>query len=169
MTGTSKPAGNVFNRLRTIVATVLGIGYVPLASGTFGSLPGLAAAWALWSLGGEYGTYAVLAGALAVTVAGAWAAGAVVAATGTEDPSQVVVDEFAGQMISLLFLPLTVPVLVAGFLLFRLFDIIKPPPVRQLERLPGAAGIMADDIAAGVYANLLLHAAALLFPAQLGV
>ncbi len=81
----------------------------------------------------------------------------------------IVIDEFAGQFLALLALPPTWPVLLAGFVLFRLFDIMKPPPARRLEALPGATGIMADDLLAGLYANLLLQLAIRLAPGVWGL
>ena len=75
-----------------------------------------------------------------------------------------VVDEIAGQLVALMFIPLTGPTVIAAFLLFRLFDIWKPYPVRRLEELPGASGIMADDLLAGTYANLVLQALIRIFP-----
>ena len=77
---------------------------------------------------------------------------------GKKDPGVVVVDEVVGQWVTLLFLPFTPAVAVAGFLLFRVLDVFKPWPARQLESLPDGWGIMSDDVMAGIYANLLLHA-----------
>jgi phosphatidylglycerophosphatase A len=82
-------------------------------------------------------------------------------ASGLKDPQFVVIDEVAGQWITLLFAPVAWKTVLAGFILFRAFDIVKPPPVRQLERLPEGTGIVVDDVAAGIYAllalQLLLH------------
>lgn len=81
--------------------------------------------------------------------------------SGIKDPQFVVIDEVAGQWITLLFAPVSWKTLLAGFILFRGFDIVKPPPVRQLEKLPGGTGIVLDDVAAGILAlivmQLLLH------------
>lgn len=86
-------------------------------------------------------------------------------ATGKKDPQSVVIDEVAGQLLTLIAVPVTWKSLLAGFILFRGFDIVKPPPVRNLERLPQGTGIMLDDVGAGVYAflviQLLLHLGAL--------
>lgn len=144
-----------------LLATCIGAGLAPLAPGTVGSIPGLMLFWALWATGGAY---AAAAGALILAVAGTWAADRTSTAAGEEDPPIIVIDETAGQMVSLLFLAPTLPVLGLGFVLFRLFDIIKPPPARQLERLPGGFGVMADDLAAGVYANLVLRGLIFCFP-----
>ncbi len=82
-------------------------------------------------------------------------------ASGRKDPSQVVIDEVAGQLITLAGAPVTFFPMLIGFILFRAFDIVKPPPVRQIEKLPGGTGIMMDDVGAGIYGwivlQLLLH------------
>jgi phosphatidylglycerophosphatase A len=99
--------------------------------------------------------------ALVVTLIGIPAATQVARASGQKDPSFVVIDEVAGQLIALIAIPIAWKTFLAGFILFRVFDIFKPPPVRQLERLPEGAGIVLDDVAAGIYAlavmQLLLH------------
>lgn len=141
--------------LRLRVATGLGMGYAPVAPGTAGSLLGLALVWVLWRWGGHW---TVLGGAVGVALLGWWSAGVAATRLGQPDPGPVVVDEIAGQMLSLLFLIPTSLTLISGFLMFRLFDIWKPFPIRRLERLPGASGIMADDLMAAVYANLLQRA-----------
>lgn len=99
--------------------------------------------------------------AVAATAAGIPAATAFERASGGKDPQAVVIDEVAGQWVTLLFSPVSWKTLLVGFILFRAFDILKPPPVRQLERLPQGTGIVMDDVAAGLYAlivmQLLLH------------
>jgi phosphatidylglycerophosphatase A len=99
--------------------------------------------------------------AVVVTLLGIPAATRVARASAKKDPSFVVIDEVAGQLISLIAVPLSWKTFLAGFILFRVFDILKPPPVRQLERLPEGTGIVLDDVAAGIYAlvvmQLLLH------------
>jgi phosphatidylglycerophosphatase A len=143
-------------RLRLTLATGFGAGYAPIAPGTVGSLPGLLLVWLLAWLGGHP---AAVVGFVAVVLLGVWAADAAEAHFGERDPGQVVIDEIAGQMLTLLFVPLSPVTLVVGFLLFRVLDVIKPPPARWLETLPRGTGIMADDLMAGAYANLLLQAA----------
>ena len=152
--------------LPVLLATGLGIGYVPFAPGTFGSLPSLALAWGLDRLAGGW---AVAAGAALFALAGTWAADRAATHFGVTDPRQVVVDEIAGQLIALTFLPLGAGVLAAAFVLFRIFDILKPWPANRLESLPGGSGIMADDLMAGLYANLLLHGLVAWRPAWLGL
>jgi phosphatidylglycerophosphatase A len=136
------------------VLSVCDLGFLPLVPGTFGSLAGLGIALLLpadgWHLSIAIGV--VVASALTVALGPAAAR-----AAGRKDPPQVVMDEVAGMMLALLFVPAPNAVeAAAGFLLFRAFDILKPPPARQLERLPGGWGILLDDLAAGVWAALLL-------------
>jgi phosphatidylglycerophosphatase A len=103
----------------------------------------------------------VVALAVVVTMIGIPAATQVTRGSGIKDPGFVVIDEVAGQLISLIAVPLAWKTFLAGFILFRAFDILKPPPVRELERLPEGSGIMLDDVAAGIFAlavmQLLLH------------
>jgi phosphatidylglycerophosphatase A len=138
------------------MATGLGTGYAPLIPGTFGSIPGLLASWLLWSWGGPLASAIGLAIVVAV---GVWAAGRAEAHFGRSDPGQVVIDEVAGQMLTLAFVPPTPQALAIGFVVFRVLDVIKPFPARRLESLPAGSGIMADDLAAGIYGNLLLQGA----------
>jgi phosphatidylglycerophosphatase A len=148
------------SRTAFVVATGLGSGYSPIAPGTAGSLVGLLLFWPLARLPAAQ----VLAATVAVTFLAVLAAHHVGRAVGRKDPGLVVVDEVAGQWVSLLFLPFTLGTAVAAFFLFRLMDVLKPWPARDLEHLPGGVGIVADDIMAGVYANLLLRAALTVWP-----
>ena len=99
---------------------------------------------------------------VAITVvvffASVWASSHLARKMGVEDPGVVVVDEVVGQWVTLLFLPFTPAVAACGFVLFRILDVFKPWPARQFESLPGGWGIMSDDLMAGIYGNLLLHA-----------
>ncbi len=95
--------------------------------------------------------------ALLALAIGIPAATQVARARGIKDPQLVVIDEVAGQWVALLFSPVSWKTLLAGFILFRGFDILKPPPARQLERIPEGAGIVLDDIAAGIYALLIMQ------------
>src|SRR5262249_46176887 len=148
-----------------LLATGLGSGYAPWIPGTFGSALGLLVAFTL-----AFGGPAATAGGLAVlTALGVWAAGLAEKVLGTQDPGAVVVDEIAGQILTLAFLPQTPRVVIAGFVLFRILDVAKPFPARRLESLPGGSGIMADDLVAGLYANLLLQGLAYFLPGWLGI
>jgi phosphatidylglycerophosphatase A len=143
-----------------LIATGFGSGYSPVAPGTAGSLVGvllfLPLAGRPWPL--------QLALVVAVTLVGMAAADRLARALGLKDPGLVVVDEIAGQWLSYLALPFTPLTALAGFVLFRVMDIVKPWPARDLERLPGGIGIVADDLAAGVYANLLLRVVLAIWP-----
>lgn len=97
-----------------------------------------------------------LAAATAVTLIGIPAASIVERESGREDPGFVVIDEVAGQWVVLAAAPLDPGHALVGFALFRIFDIVKPPPARQLERLHGGTGIMLDDLAAGIYGALMM-------------
>ncbi len=142
------------------LATGAGAGYAPFAPGTAGSLLGLLLFWPLSRL--------PFAGEVGVTVAlfllGTLAATHMASRLGLKDPGIVVVDEVVGQWVSLLLLPLTPVTVALGFLLFRLLDVVKPWPARDFERLPGGWGIMADDVMAGIYANLLVRVGLLVWP-----
>ncbi len=146
----------------TLTGTFFFAGRMKPGPGTWGS----AAAMLLWRFFGEmidprWQTVSVVAAAAAVTAIGIPAATRVAREAGKEDPSHVVIDEVAGQLITLIGAPLHWSSLLAGFLLFRVFDITKPFPIRRLERLPEGTGIMLDDVGAGFYAlaimQLLLH------------
>jgi phosphatidylglycerophosphatase A len=154
------------DRFAMFVATGFGSGFGPIAPGTWGSLPGLAIAWGLDRLSGHW---AVVAAAAVFAFAGVWAAGRAEALLGEKDPGCVVVDEIAGQLVTLLPLPTTAGVLLVGFLGFRVLDVLKPWPARRLEAIRGGSGIMADDLMVGLYANLILHGLALWHPAWLGL
>ena len=159
MPSRTSPKG-LWQRSSTLVATGLGSGYAPIAPGTAGSALGLVLFWPLSRLG----LGLQLAALVVVTVVGVAAADAVARRVGKKDPGIVVVDEIAGMWVSLLLLPLTPATAVLAFLLFRVMDILKPFPARDLERLPGGIGIMADDLAAGLYANLLVRLVLLVWP-----
>jgi phosphatidylglycerophosphatase A len=142
--------------LRTVAlacATVLGAGYAPVAPGTFGSAAGLL----LWSVLPRTPIAEALT-ILIIFAVGSWSGSAAEAYFGRTDPGQVVIDEVAGMLVTLLLIPVGWPGALVGFLLFRLSDIVKPFPANRLEQLHGGVGIMADDIMAGVYANLVLRA-----------
>jgi phosphatidylglycerophosphatase A len=148
------------SRAAFVLATGLGSGYSPIAPGTAGSAVGILAWWGLSLLPRE-AAFALMA---LVLLLGTAAAHHVARSIGREDPGLVVVDEVVGQWVALLFLPFTPATAVAAFFLFRLMDILKPWPARDFERLHGGIGIMADDLMAGVYANLLLRVALLVWP-----
>jgi phosphatidylglycerophosphatase A len=145
----------------TLIATGLGSGYSPLAPGTAGSAVGLLLFWPVARL--PLGWQAALT--VAVFAAGVAAASHLARRLGIEDPGVVVIDEVVGMWITLLALPLTPFTVAVGFFAFRAMDVWKPWPARQLEHLHGGWGIMADDVMAGVYANLLVRLALVVVPA----
>ena len=139
-------------KLAILLATFFGAGYSPFAPGTAGSLAAVGIAVALHLPPWQYAALAALLFLPAV-----WAAGVTARALKKKDPGLVVVDEVIGQWIALAGArTLNWETYLAAFILFRLFDIWKPPPVRQLEALPGGWGINADDVMAGAYAAVLL-------------
>ncbi len=138
------------------LASWFGCGYFPWAPGSAASAAAVAMAAALVGYAGWRPGMMVLPAA-ALLVPAVWAAAAVAQAKGAKDPRLVVVDEVLGQWVALAGAAvLNWKSALAGFLLFRLFDIVKPAPVRQAEALPGGWGIVADDLAAGLYAALVL-------------
>jgi phosphatidylglycerophosphatase A len=147
-------------RLALAIATSLGLGYLPKAPGTWGSLAGIliyAATLFYLPLPANPRTLAVTAVvALALAFGGVWAADRAAKFSARKDPQFVVIDEVSGQHLTyaLALAPLNWKYLLLGFILFRAFDIWKPFPARQAESLPGGLGIMADDWAAGLYAAL---------------
>jgi phosphatidylglycerophosphatase A len=167
-------------RISLAIATAFGLGYLPKAPGTFGSLGGVAISMGLlwlgsrhsleamrierdvnfWTVGmtSSYPDYGIV---LLIAILGVFVADRAAKFAGKKDPQFVVIDEVSGQMLTY-FSPFTVlnwKYLLLGFILFRVFDIWKPFPARQAESLPGGLGIMADDWVAGIYAALGLWAA----------
>lgn len=138
-----------------LLATWFGAGLLPRAPGTWGSLAALPFAWVIAEL---FGQAALLIAAAVVFFVGWWAAEQVGRASGVGDEGSIVIDEVAGQWLTLAVAPPTAVAYVLGFLLFRLFDITKPWPASTAERrLPGGLGVMADDIVAAVYAAAVLY------------
>ncbi|HBR56867.1 MAG TPA: phosphatidylglycerophosphatase A [Blastocatellia bacterium] len=159
----------------SLAITTFGVGYLPIAPGTFGSIVGV-----LIYLGTAFSVSGINAGLqpeiadselpmawihavillvlLLFTLIGIWAASRSAELFGNSDPSEAVVDEVIGQLIVFLFIPFTFSwqLILAGFLLFRLFDIWKPYPIDSLQNLPSGIGICADDVLAGVYAGICL-------------
>ena len=143
-------------RLAHILATAFGLGYVPYIPGTFASLV-TAAAVALLHRASDLAALqlgAVLVLLLPVSI---WASARVARREAESDPSHVVIDEVAGQVFCLLWVPFSWTFLVLGFVAFRAFDILKPYPIKKVERLRGGVGIVGDDLIAGLYAGLLLR------------
>jgi len=141
------------DRVAFALATWFGCGYVPYAPGTAGTLGAIPLYLALR----EGGTIAVVAGAIAITAIGVWAAGTVARRTATKDPQIVVIDEVAGVLWTLSVAPRSAIAIVIGVVMFRVFDQLKPWPANRAERdLPGGLGIVLDDVAAGAWGAAVL-------------
>lgn len=146
------------SRFSWTIATFFGIGHLKPGPGTWASAVTVVLWWAAahvlqpaWQM-----PVAIIA-SVAITLLGIPPSTVVARESGREDPGFVVIDEVAGQMIALIGVPLHWKYLVAGFILFRSFDIVKPFPLRRLENLPEGTGIMMDDVGAGLYALVLLQ------------
>ena len=141
-------------RLAVFIATVGYSGYFPVAPGTIGSAAGLLVYLLVWWAQSPI----VEAGLIVVLfVAGVWAGTTAERYFGGIDPGPVVIDEVVGMLVTLAFIPVGLSGAIAGFVLFRIFDVIKPFPAGRLERLHGGFGVMADDAMAAIYANISLR------------
>ena len=152
----------LWTALCVVLGTGLGLGMAPFAPGTFGSLLGPVAVWGLQKALADPVAYYVAAGLF--ILAGGPICGRAAAWFKSKDPGHVVYDEIAAFFLVFLWTPVTWTTAIAGFLWFRLFDILKPWPVKSLERLPGGWGILADDLAAGLYAAAALELTLRLLP-----
>ena len=178
-----RPSKRTVSNYLALAFATWGVGYAPLAPGTFGSAVGVglylllgaiservlaygaAHGWTTERLASSRMTLMLLVVAL-VTIVGVWAASQTEKLLGRKDPGIVVVDEVAGQLIAFLFVPFNSGwlVILVGFGLFRLFDIWKPYPIRRLEMLESGLGIMADDVLAGIYAAILMSLLVSIYP-----
>ncbi len=145
-------------RIPLLVASGFYIGLIPGGPGTYASVATTIVFFLFHRISGRIVPELHVSVLCGISLAGVLAAAAVARQTGNEDPGIVVIDEIAGQLLTFLFVPVNAYTLLGGTALFRLFDIFKPYPIRKLEQLPNGAGIMADDLLAGVYANLVLQA-----------
>lgn len=151
-------------RLAVFLATAGYTGYFPIAPGTVGSAVGLVVYAAMrWAQSPISPVVEVLL-IVALFAAGTWAATAAERYFGGIDPGPIVLDEVVGMLITLAFIPVGVSGAIAGFFLFRLFDIVKPFPARRLEALHGGLGVMSDDAMAAIYANVCLRLLILMAP-----
>jgi phosphatidylglycerophosphatase A len=142
----------------TLTATFFGVGLLRPAPGSWGSAATVLLWWALTRrVAPSLQPAAAIALAVLAVAMGIPAATRVARASRLQDPQFVVIDEVAGQLITLIFIPVSWKSLLLGFILFRGFDIVKPPPLRSLERLPEGAGIMGDDVGAGVLAWVVMQ------------
>lgn len=147
-------------RAALVLATGFGSGYSPVAPGTAGSAVGVLLFLPLV----HAPLWVQVAAVVVVYFVGVAASKVAAEVAGRKDPGIAVVDEIVGQWITYLALPFTPATALAGFVLFRVMDVVKPWPARQLEALPGGWGIMTDDVFAGIWANLALRAALVVVP-----
>lgn len=147
-------------RAAVLVATVGGCGYFPFAPGTVGSAAGIV----IYLLTRHWSPLWQVSLLLIVSAVGVWASSETAKHLGREDPGPVVIDEVAGQLLTLFLVAPNWLGIVGAFFLFRVLDIIKPWPAGRFEQLPGGVGIMADDLMAGLYGNLLLRGVGVLLP-----
>ncbi len=142
-----------------LTATFFGTGYLRPGPGSWGSAATVLLWWLIArNVAAPQQPYVCAVLAVVAIAIGIPAATLVARASGKEDPQFVVIDETAGQLITLIAAPITWKCLLAGFILFRAFDIVKPPPIRLLERLPEGTGIVVDDVGAGLYALAVMQA-----------
>jgi phosphatidylglycerophosphatase A len=141
-------------KLHKLIATVFGIGYVKKGGGTIAA----AVCCIIWLLvpAGDVTNYWQVILTIAISALGVWS-GNVIGAIWGKDSNKVVIDEVAGMMITLLFIPVQLKSVLAGLVLFRFFDIAKPLFIKKMELLPEGWGVMADDVLAGLYANVVMQ------------
>jgi phosphatidylglycerophosphatase A len=155
----NKPQLPAFYPVSRFLATGMYSGYSPFASGTAGSLVGLL----FYAIPGMERTLVLSIASIVIFAIGVVTSAQMEKIHG-EDPSIVVIDEIAGMWIALILLPKGILVAALAFLFFRAYDIIKPPPARQVERIPNGFGVMLDDVFAGVYANISVQLIVFIFP-----
>jgi phosphatidylglycerophosphatase A len=142
----------LFDKIYKIVATLGFAGFLPIAPGTWGTGVAFLFVWLL-----SLNDLMLMAIFLPLFFLGVYAAGRTENILG-QDSGHIVIDEFCGYLVTMLFLPKTLPWLIAGFFVFRVFDVTKPPPVREAEKaIHGGMGVMFDDVLAGIYSNICLQ------------
>lgn len=140
------------NKLAYVITTGFGSGYFPVIPGTIGSIVAAIIYWFFLT-----GNMNILLIAFVFFILGTVLSDTVEKNEG-KDPGMIVIDEFVGQWLTYLFLPKSIVILIAGFFLFRILDIIKPYPANAVQNIDGGLGIMLDDVIAAIYANLILQA-----------
>lgn len=152
---------SLYRRACVVGASFFGVGYAPVASGTFGTVAAIPVVWAVTGLSVPLQVLAAVGVTLLAIITAAEAG----RHYGVVDARQIVIDEVAGFMITMLAVPFTLPNVIAGFLLFRLFDILKPWPASYFDRkVKNGVGVVLDDVMAGVYARGAMAGLALTFP-----
>lgn len=140
-------------RLSIIISSFLYLGYSPVAPGTVGTLGAVILFYLISGFSSLFYFFFIIA----LIILGVWVSEIARMRLGGSDPSSIVIDEVCGFLVTMFMIHPTMINTVIGFLLFRFFDILKPPPIRRLETLSGGVGIVADDVLAGIYANVLLQ------------
>ncbi len=135
------------------IATFFYLGYSPFAPGTVGTLGAIAFFYLL----SQFSTLVYVLFFLGFTIISIWSSREAEGIFGKTDPRQVVADEVCGYLVTMFLISPSIRNIILGFLLFRLFDILKPPPARRAERVRGGFGIVIDDVVAGIYANIILQ------------
>ena len=146
----ARPSG-FLDRLAVLIATVFGVGFAPLAPGTVASVVTVIFLGLF-----PFSRAGLVVFLVLVVVIGTWAAHRAERVIGGKDPGAIVIDEVAGMTLSVIAFPLTTEVLAAGLALFRVFDVVKPPPARESQRITGGVGVMIDDLIAGLYALAII-------------
>jgi len=140
-------------RFFLFLAAGFGTGYVPIAPGTAGTLVAIPIFFVLSSIPSPLYELTILT----FFFFASWVSGEAQRCWGKKDHPRIVIDEIVGYLIALLWLPRTTLFIILGFFLFRFFDIVKPPPIRLLEKVRGGYGVVLDDVVAGVYSNIILQ------------
>lgn len=152
-----KPEESLKVMLAFMLSTGLYVGKIPKIPGTLGTLVALFPILIYWNRGGEYMLLNQIFITLAVFFIGIWASTVVVETFKEKDPEYIVIDEIAGYMVAMIGFPTNWKILLLAFILFRAFDILKPPPIKQFEKLPSGLGVMVDDVIAGAYTWLTMY------------
>jgi phosphatidylglycerophosphatase A len=150
--------GGFLDRLAVLIATVFGVGWAPLAPGTVASVVTVIFLGLV-----PFSRAGLVVFLVVVVVVGTWAAHRAERVIGGKDPGAIVIDEVAGMTLSVVAFPLTTEVLAAGLAFFRVFDVIKPPPARESQKIKGGVGVMIDDLIAGLYALAIIAVSRRLF------
>ena len=140
-----------------MLSTGLYVGKIPKVPGTVGTVVALFPILIYWNRGGEYVLLNQIFITLAVFFIGIWTSTVIVETFKEKDPEYIVIDEIAGYMVAMIGFPTNWKILLLAFILFRIFDIFKPPPIKQFEKLPSGLGVMVDDVIAGAYTWLVMY------------
>ncbi|WP_457643008.1 phosphatidylglycerophosphatase A family protein [Persephonella sp.] len=152
----SKPEESFKTMTAFLLSTGLFVGKIPVAPGTLGTLVGIIPILIYWTKGGQYQLINQISITMAVFLVGIWASTVIVETYKEKDPEYIVIDEIAGYMVAMIGFEPTWQNLLMAFVIFRFFDILKPPPIRFFEKLPSGFGVMADDIVAGIYTWIVM-------------